>query len=269
MAGFADSKHADLALFVLAFAESSFFPIPPDVLLLALAFAKPSRALRYALICTVGSVLGGAFGYALGHTLLRAAAVKIVGQLGLSEQFAHAGILYVQYDVWAVGVAAFTVIPYKVFTILAGLFRLDFWRFMLASVIGRGGRFLIVGLAIRWFGPRLKPWVEKYLEWCSLAIVALIILGFLIIGWLAPAPIETNPEELRSRIQDLDSDDLDTRRAANLHLLEATRLFFGYNPSGPEEERREAIDKWLEWFAETYPDRPPLDDSIPEKEESG
>jgi membrane protein YqaA with SNARE-associated domain len=263
--GFADSRHADLALFLFAFAESSFFPIPPDVLLIALAFTCPRRAFRYALICTAGSVLGGAFGYALGRYLLRSAAVGIVGSVGLEGQFARAGLLYQQYDVWAVGMAAFTVIPYKVFTILAGLFHLDFWRFMLASLLGRGGRFFAVSALCYLIGPRIRPWVERYLEWVALAIAVLVIAGFALLGQIAPRGAEASPAQIRERIVDLGSDDLETRKAASRFLLERTHNFFGFNPTGPEGEREAAIREWIEWYESEYPDAPPIQGPHPDE----
>jgi membrane protein YqaA with SNARE-associated domain len=257
--GFADSRNADLALFLLAFAESSFFPVPPDVLLIALAFARPRRAFRYALICTVGSVLGGAFGYALGRYLLRTAVVDIAGGVGLGGEFARAGVLYREYGVWAVLVAAFTVIPYKVFTILAGLFHLDFWGFMLASIAGRGGRFFAVAAVIRILGPRIRPWVDRYLEWVTLALALLVVGGFLLLGQISPERIEATPGELRDRIVDLGSPDADVRWEARDFLLQRTHEFFGYNPTGPEDERRAAMEKWVGWYEATYPDGPPID----------
>lgn len=256
MAGFADSPRADLALFIIAFAESSFFPIPPDVLLLALAFARPRRAFRYALICTAGSVLGGAFGYVLGRYLLRFAAVEAVQWIGLGDQFAAAGALYQRWDVWAVGVAAFTFIPYKVFTILAGFFYLDFWRFLVASLLGRGGRFFAVAVVIRMLGPRVRPWIERYLEWVALVLGILLVVGFLLVGHLTSGKIEATPEEQGDRIDALKSDDVEIRREAIRFLLESAHVFFGFNPDGPQEERDRAREKWVEWFDSEHPGVP-------------
>ena len=261
VAGFAESTHADVALFLIAFAESSFFPIPPDVLLIVLVFARPKRAFVYALICTAGSVLGGAFGYFLGHTVLRGTAVDAAAWLGLERHMARAGLLYDQYDVWAVGIAAFTVIPYKVFTILAGLFGLDFWRFMAASLAGRGGRFFLVSGVIYILGPRAKPFVERYLGWITLALAALVVIGFFALGLVGSGPQEIAPEEARDRIAALASSDLEARRQAIRYLRKRTGVFFGYNPAGPSEERREAIGKWQEWYEAEFPDDPPLEGS--------
>ena len=266
VAGFAESRNADLVLFLLAFAESSFFPIPPDVLLLALAFTRPKRSFRYALVCTVGSVLGGAFGYALGRYVLRSAVVESAAWLGLGRQFAKAGLLYNDYDAWAVFIAAFTVIPYKVFTILAGLFHLSFWKFMAASLLGRGGRFFAVAAVLFLIGPKVRPWVEKYLEWVTLAIALAVLGGFLLLGQISATPVGASPEALRDAIGDLGSGQVDVRMEANRFLLRTTHEFFAYNPTGPLEERQAAVELWIEWYGSAYPEGPPMDEATPGRE---
>jgi membrane protein YqaA with SNARE-associated domain len=247
VASFAASPHADIILFVIAFAESSFFPIPPDVLLIALAFAQPRRAFRYAAICTVGSVLGGAFGYFLGH-VFQGAVVSLMDSIGMSRGFAEASLLYQEYDVMVVGAAAFTVIPYKVFTILAGLFDLDFPRFMVASTLGRGGRFFMVSALIYSVGPKVKPFVEKYMEWIALALVALLIGGFLLLGALRPERPPPNPTGRAMAVQDLRSGDLDRRKEAIRYLLRNSDEFFGFNFRKSPEENADAIHKWENWL---------------------
>lgn len=165
-----------LGLAILAFVESSFFIIPPDVVLIPLSLQTPSNALFLALICTVFSTLGGAFGYGLGLYGGRPIFHKILKNkedtLDKVEQ------LYNKYGVWAVLGAAFTPIPYKVFTIASGIFKLNFWGFCLASFIGRGGRFFIVATMIILFGEMFK----KYSQLSILAIT-LIVAFFFFILW--------------------------------------------------------------------------------------
>ena len=177
----AQSPWGGLVLFVLAFWESSFFPIPPDGLLIALGAGNPAFALGFAAITTAGSLLGATLGYWIG----------LKGGRPLLERFfAKQRIQYVerQYqkrDIWAVTIAAFTPIPYKVFSIGAGAFRLNFKRFMLASLIGRAGRFFLVGALITVFGEPIQAAIEQYLDWLALAFVVLLVLGFLVMHYVA------------------------------------------------------------------------------------
>lgn len=173
------TPYGALALGFLAFAESSFFPIPPDVLLIALCLINPKGSLIYAAICSIGSVLGGGFGYGLG---------RYGGRPLLRRMFSDAKTqlvesYYQRYDVWAVGIAAFTPIPYKVFTIAAGVFLLDLKRFMLASCIGRSGRFFAVALLFFFFGKPIAAFVQSYLNILSVLFVVLLVGGFALIHY--------------------------------------------------------------------------------------
>ncbi|MCR4302159.1 MAG: DedA family protein, partial [Sulfuricaulis sp.] len=152
----AHHRHAPLALFLLAFAESSFFPIPPDVLLIALALGIPTRAFRLALITTAGSVLGGLAGYAIGYGFMASVGQWILDLYNFHAQFEKIRNLYLEYDIWAVAVAGFTPIPYKVFTIAAGAFDMDVWRFTLASLVSRGARFFLLAWLINHYGAAIK-----------------------------------------------------------------------------------------------------------------
>jgi membrane protein YqaA with SNARE-associated domain len=180
----ADTPHGSWALFILAFAESSFFPVPPDVLLIALAVGRPNRALRFALICSVGSVLGGALGYLIGWQFMTTVGERIVAFYGLQPRVADIGRLYNQYNAWAVGIAGFTPIPYKVFTIAAGMFKINFGIFMLASLVARSARFFIVGGLIYYFGPHIRTFIDRYFNLLAVAFTVLLVGSFVLIKYL-------------------------------------------------------------------------------------
>ena len=177
----AETPYGSWALFLLAFSESSFFPIPPDVLLIALAVALPRKSMRFALICSVGSVLGGCFGYLIGWQFMNSLGVKIVSFYGLDHKVDYIGNLYRNYDAWAIGIAGFTPIPYKVFTIAAGMFKINFFVFVLASFISRSARFFLVGGLIYLFGPSIQRFIEKYFNILAVAFTILLIAGFVAI----------------------------------------------------------------------------------------
>lgn len=166
------------ALFLIAFVESSFFPIPPDVFLIALCVSVPTRAFKYAAICTVGSVLGGAFGYGLGVWFMDSAGQMILDWYHLAEKYETVQSLYREYDAWAVGAAGFTPLPYKLFTITAGAFRIDFITFMVVSLAARAARFFLVAAFIWKFGPSVKKYIDKYFNILSIVFMVLLIGGF-------------------------------------------------------------------------------------------
>jgi membrane protein YqaA with SNARE-associated domain len=168
------------ALFVLAFTESSFFPIPPDVLLIALALSIPAKSFRYALICSAGSVLGGLFGYFIGWQLMDLVGFPIMKLYGILEQYETVRQSYEEYNAVIVFIAAFTPIPYKLITITAGAFKLNILTFTIASLIGRSARFFLVAWLIHRFGQRIKEFIERYFDILSLIFVGLVVLGFII-----------------------------------------------------------------------------------------
>jgi membrane protein YqaA with SNARE-associated domain len=170
----ANTPYGPLALFVLAFAESSFFPVPPDILLIALGLLKPAFALWLAAITTIGSVLGGMFGYFIGIK----GGKPILERLVKKEKIVLVHNYFEKYEAWAIFIAGFTPIPYKVFTIAAGVFYIDFKKFVLASILGRGGRFFIVATLIMFFGEQIKYFISKYFNIFSIIFVILLILGF-------------------------------------------------------------------------------------------
>lgn len=250
----ADTRYGTPALGALSFAESSFFPIPPDPLLMALALAKPRRAFSYALICSIASVLGGAFGYLIGFALWNPVGAPVLRHLHqlthehaavtvveaepeskkvlvevdgerqtvdrlrlhieepvpespvgnyayeqrqtshplapgrtaylLTDNYHVANAWYERYGVWIVFAAAFTPIPYKVFTILSGLAGLNLAAFLLASVVGRSARFFLVGGLIYLFGRPIRRFIDRYFNLLSLLFVALLVGGFFVIKLL-------------------------------------------------------------------------------------
>ena len=180
----AETPYGSWALFILAFSESSFFPIPPDVLLIALAVGKPEKSLKFALICSIGSVLGGILGYLIGWQFMAMLGDKIVAFYGLTEKVAYIGSLYHQYDAWAVGIAGFTPIPYKVFTITAGGFKINFFIFLLASALSRSLRFFLVGGLIYKFGPHIQVFIDKYFNILAVLFTVLLVGGFILIKML-------------------------------------------------------------------------------------
>lgn len=182
---FAQKPGAGWALFLIAFTESSFFPIPPDVLLIALAVALPKRAFFYALVCSVGSVLGGMFGYFIGLELYEVVGSRIIALYGLEQQYQAVRSLYESNAFSAIAIAGFTPIPYKVFTIAAGAFQVSFETLVLASSVSRPARFFLVAGLFYYFGPRIKPYIDKYFEILTVIFVVLLVAGFVLIKYLA------------------------------------------------------------------------------------
>lgn len=171
----AESPYAVWALFFLSVAESSFFPIPPDVLLVPLVLSNPDQGLWLAGVTTTGSVIGGVIGYCIGF----------FGGQPILERFFSWGTIrkvkdqFDRYGGWAVGVAGFTPIPYKVFTVASGVFSFRVFTFVLASFIGRGGRFFLVATAIQLFGEKMLVLMEQYYIGSSIVLVVLVIA----VGW--------------------------------------------------------------------------------------
>jgi len=240
---FADTKHGATALFCLSFAESSFFPVPPDVLLAPLTLGAPKKWLKFALCCSIASILGGIFGYLIGLFLwvnvgnfffeyvpgfsrdyvTMQDGSELVGSINpdcieaefpfthktplypvtmtgmdngeiiLSKSqvndinisaFSTVGALYDKHDWKIVSIAGFTPLPYKVITITAGVFKIHFLIFCIASAISRSARFFLVAGLFGWKGEAIKPFIDKYFNWLSLAFVALLIGGFAVLKLL-------------------------------------------------------------------------------------
>jgi len=186
--GFADSKHGGPVLFALSFAESSFFPVPPDVLLGPLTLGAPKKWFKFALWCSVASVVGGILGYFIGMFLWSLIGEWVVAHMswvGLTESnFAKFQSWYDRHDFLIVFLCGFTPLPYKVCTISAGIAGINFPGFLFASTISRSARFFLVAGLFGWKGENIRPFVEKYFNWLSLAFAVLLIGGFAVIKWL-------------------------------------------------------------------------------------
>ena len=182
---FAEKPYALWALFWIAFVEASFFPIPPDVLLIALAVATPKKSFKFALICTAGSVVGAYFGYYIGYAFFETVGRPILKFYGVVDQFQFILEKYRDNAILALFIAGFTPIPYKVFTIAAGFNQtVDLVTLTIGSFIGRSSRFLLVGALLYFFGAKIKIFIDTYFDKLSLAFVALFILGFVAVKWL-------------------------------------------------------------------------------------
>lgn len=181
----ADTRYALPALVAIAFAESSFFPIPPDVLLVALCMGAPKRGLYFAFWCSLGSVLGGAFGYFIGYAAEPLGRWIIFDLLHYGAAWEKVAELYGQNAFLAIVTAAFTPIPYKVFTIAAGVFheQVSIWTLLGASLIGRSGRFFLVAGTIYFFGPPVKRLLDKYLEVFTLVFMVLLVGSFVLLKY--------------------------------------------------------------------------------------
>ena len=166
----------EIGLFILSFLESSVFPIPPDFLLIPMCLTKPQNALFLAAICTIGSAIGGIAGYFIGkfggRPVLNFLFKKHLDKVEMVE------VLYNKYGVWAVGAAAFTPIPYKIFTIASGVFRMNFLGFFIISVIGRGMRFFIVAALLMLFGEKIKANLEPIIIIVSVLIILFYFIAY-------------------------------------------------------------------------------------------
>ena len=178
----ADTKYGTPALSALSFAESSFFPIPPDPLLLALSVGRPDKALRFAFYTSLFSVLGGILGYAIGMFFMDTVGFRILEFYGVMDNYETIKQLYQKHDAWAVAIAGFTPLPYKVFTIAAGAFDINLLIFVLASAFSRSARFFIEAGLVWKFGPSIKDFIDKYFNLLSIAFVVCLVGGFILIA---------------------------------------------------------------------------------------
>ena len=184
----AETPYGGWALFVLAFAESSFFPVPPDVLLAPLTLGNRKKWFRFALSCSLASVVGGMLGYCIGMYLWEAISDWVFAHMAWAsltpENFVKFQNWYDKYDFWIVFTSGFTPVPYKVCTISAGVAQISFVGFIIASTVSRSARFFMVAGLFAKFGPTIKPFIEKYFNWLCLLFMVLLIGGFLVLKYL-------------------------------------------------------------------------------------
>jgi len=179
----ADSRYGVVALSIVSFLESSIFPIPPDPLLIALCLGKPSRAFWFALICSVMSVLGGISGYLIGLVIWEAVSNFFFSYIFSENAFLFVSDKYHQNAFIAILGAALTPIPYKVFTITAGVFKVNFLIFLIASAIGRPLRFFTEAILISIFGQKIKLFIDRYFNILAILFFILLLLGFFVIKY--------------------------------------------------------------------------------------
>ena len=172
----AKHRHATKYLCALSFSESSFFPIPPDVMLAPMALAQPEKAFRFALLTTLFSVLGGMLGYGIGYFLFDNIAPWLQ-ETKYWEKYLTAESWFKEWGFWAVFVAGFSPIPYKVFTIAAGALQMSFLPFVLASLVGRGARFFLVAMLIAAGGEKLESKLRQYMDIIGWVIVTIVVIG--------------------------------------------------------------------------------------------
>lgn len=176
----AEHKLAPRVLAIITFAESVFFPIPPDVLLAPMVLAKPMKAWHYATLTTVASVIGGVVGYALGYFVFDAWIQPIITEVGYQAKMDRAIAWFEEWGVWVVFLAGFTPIPYKVFTLTAGFMQMMFLPFLIASFIGRGMRFFLVAGLMKWGGENMEHKLRQWVDIIGWGVIALIAIGFII-----------------------------------------------------------------------------------------
>lgn len=189
----AETPYGGIALFILAFVESSFFPVPPDALLIALVLGSTKKAFRFATNCTIASILGALFGYAIGYflwwtpqgTFTSLANFFFLNIPGFDQPlFYRIQNLFNQYNFWIIFTAGFTPIPYKVFTISGGAFNINLPMFIIASIISRGARFFLVSFLIYKFGENIKSFIDKYFNLLAIVFTILLIGGFFAIQYM-------------------------------------------------------------------------------------
>jgi membrane protein YqaA with SNARE-associated domain len=180
----AGHPHAEMWLFIVAFAESSVFPIPPDVLLIPMVIVNFDKAFRYALVCTIGSVLGGVAGFLIGSAFYDTLGSHIIAFYSMEGAFEKFRMWYAEYDVYIVGVAGFSPIPYKIFTIASGMLQADLATFIAASTVSRGARFFIIAWLLWRGGASFKGWIEHNFKVITMVVSAALILAIVLLKFM-------------------------------------------------------------------------------------
>ncbi len=177
-------KYASWFLAFISFIESSFFPIPPDIILIPMIIAKRTKAFILASICTIFSVIGGLFGYFIGFALFNSVGLILVNFYGMNDYIESLKEYYNNYGVWFVLIAGFTPLPFKIITIASGLFQLNLIVFIVCSLIARGSRFYLIAVLLYIFGETIKKFIEKYFNILTILFFILLIGGVLFLGYL-------------------------------------------------------------------------------------
>ena len=177
-------KYASWFLAFISFIESSFFPIPPDIILIPMIIAKRTKAFILAFICTIFSVIGGLFGYFIGFALFNSVGLILVNFYGMNDYIESLKEYYNNYGVWFVLIAGFTPLPFKIITIASGLFQLNLIVFIVCSLIARGSRFYLIAVLLYIFGETIKKFIEKYFNILTILFFILLIGGVLFLGYL-------------------------------------------------------------------------------------
>jgi len=180
----ASHEKAPQGLFWVSFVESSFFPIPPDVMLIPMVLAKPAKAWRYAAICTAGSVLGGILGYAIGYFLYETLGQWLINLYGLATQAEAYRAAYNQWGLWIILIKGLTPIPYKLVTIASGAAAFNFWVFIAASIVTRAARFFLVAALLYWLGEPIRDFIERRLTLVTTTFVVVLVGGFVAVRYL-------------------------------------------------------------------------------------
>lgn len=174
-------RHAPGYLFGLSFAESSFFPIPPDVMLAPMALARPDRAWHFALLTTIASVLGGMAGYLIGMFAFEMIE-PLLHSAGYWEKYLQTRQWFADWGIWVIFIAGFSPIPYKVFTITAGVVGMAFLPFVIASAVGRGARFFMVAGLMKWGGPAMEQTLRQYIDRLGWLVILAIIVAYFVLN---------------------------------------------------------------------------------------
>jgi membrane protein YqaA with SNARE-associated domain len=177
--------HAERWLFLFAFVESSFFPIPPHPLLGLMCLARPEKALRFGVICTVASVLGGLLGYTIGYFAYETIGISLLKALGLWNSFPAAACYLREFGTEIILIKGATPIPFKLLTLTAGFIHMPLFDFIWSSVLSRAFQFMLVGGLFYWFGAPIKAFIDKYLAWVSAAFIIAVVGGFVAFSMLA------------------------------------------------------------------------------------
>ncbi len=176
-----DTRTARVTLGVISFAESSFFPIPPDIFLAPMVVAKPVKWLKYASIVTIFSVIGGMFGYTIGLVLFHSVAEPLINFYNWHAEVARVGEMFANNSFTTIFLAAFTPIPYKVFTIAAGIFKINIFTFVIASILGRGIRFFILAGLMKFIGEKYGNLIFKYFNYALITLIITIAIYFIVV----------------------------------------------------------------------------------------